>query len=159
MTSSSQGSVHLMKISSEHGLEPVIESKIRWEGIHKFPNDEISPCTAFCTYDNDIVSVGEDGNINLLNSNNQNVVRTIENADSCSIHCVTFLKHSEILTGNLRGQLKIFDIRVSSNEASNTFMLSGDQVSPLCLQNHPTQRHLVVAGDEECKGFNFFNSW
>ncbi|KAJ3634208.1 hypothetical protein MTP99_011112 [Tenebrio molitor] len=149
VTTSSLGSVHLMKIVSEHGIEPVIESKINWEYIHNFPNGEISPCTSFSTYDNDVATVGEDGTINLLNSQNQNVVRKIDNADSCSIHCVTFLKHSEILTGNLRGHLKIFDIRAPKNEPTTTFMLSGTQVSPLCLQHHPTQRHLVVAGDEE----------
>ncbi|RZC32495.1 nucleoporin Nup43 [Asbolus verrucosus] len=149
VTSSSLGSVYLMKISSEHGIEPLIENKISWEGIHKFPNEEISPCTAFATNDNDIVSVGEDGTINLLNSQNQSIFRKFNNADSCSINCVTFLKHSEILTGNLRGQLKIFDIRASKNEPTTIFMLSGDQVAPLCLQHHPTQRHLIMAGDEE----------
>ncbi|EFA03069.1 nucleoporin Nup43 [Tribolium castaneum] len=149
VASSSSGCVSLLKITSEHGIDPLIERKIYWEGVHKFPNGENCPCTAFCTYDNDIVSVGEDGSINLLNAQNQNVIRTIENADSCSIRCVAFLKHSEILTGNFRGQLKIFDIRAPKSQPATTFMLSGDQISPLCLQNHPTQRHLVVAGDEE----------
>lgn len=149
MTSSSTGSVNLLKITSEHGIDPLIERKIYWEGIHKFPNGETSSCTAFCSYDVDIASVGEDGSINLLNAQNQNVIRKIENADSCSIYCCTFLKHSEILTANLCGQFKLFDIRASKSESLTTFMLSGDQVSPLCIQNHPTQRHLVAAGDEE----------
>lgn len=134
-----------MKIS---GIDPIIEPKLSWENIHKFSNSEASPCTSFATYDFDIASVGEDGCINLMNAQSQDVFRKIENADSCSIHCVIFLKHSQLLTSNLRGQMKVWDIRSAGNEPVSTFMLSGEQVSPTCLQFHPTQRHLVVAGDE-----------
>lgn len=44
--------------------------------------------------------------------------------------------------------MKIWDLRSESNESNNTFMLSGDQVTPTCLTFHPTQRHLVLAGDD-----------
>lgn len=71
-----------------------------------------------------------------------------DNADSCSIHCVIFSKHNEVLTSNLRGQLKIWDLRTQNNIPSSTFMLSGDQVTPTCLTFHPTQRHMILAGDD-----------
>lgn len=72
------------------------------------------------------------------------------NADSCSLQCVTFIKHNEILTGNMRGLMKIWDLRSPANEEpANTFMFSSDQVAATCLTVHPTQRHMVVAGDEE----------
>lgn len=77
----------------------------------------------------------------------KNIVLT-EDADSCSINCVIFSKHNEILTSNLRGQMKIWDLRSDSNEPNSTFMLSGDQVTPTCLTFHPTQRHLILAGDD-----------
>lgn len=64
------------------------------------------------------------------------------------MNCILFSKHNEILTSNLRGQMKIWDLRSASNEASSTFMLSGDQVTPTCLTFHPTQRHLILAGDD-----------
>ncbi|KAJ8919107.1 hypothetical protein NQ315_012092 [Exocentrus adspersus] len=106
------------------------------------------PCTALAVYENDVATVGEDGCINLLTAQSQKVVRKLEEADSCSIHCVIFVKHNEILTSNLRGQMKVWDLRSSKEEPSITFMLSGDQVTPTCLTYHPTQRHLIIAGDD-----------
>lgn len=44
--------------------------------------------------------------------------------------------------------MKLWDLRSDSNVPSNTFMLSGDQVTPTCLTFHPTQRHLILAGDD-----------
>lgn len=73
----------------------------------------------------------------------------LDEADSCSLTCVTFLKHNEILTGNLRGLMKIWDLRCSENEPRKTFMLGDEQIAATCLAYHPTQRHIIVAGDEE----------
>lgn len=44
--------------------------------------------------------------------------------------------------------MKIWDLRSDSKEPNSTFMLSGDQVTPTCLTFHPTQRHLILAGDD-----------
>lgn len=54
-----------------------IYDEISWNKLHKFKNNDISPCTSFAIYDNDIVSVGEDGYINLLTALKRSVVRTI----------------------------------------------------------------------------------
>ena len=51
-----------------------------------------------------------------------------ENADSCSLRCVCFLKHNEVLTGNLRGQMKVWDLKSAVDKPAFTFMLSGEQV-------------------------------
>lgn len=85
----------------------------------------------------------------MLMPNLSDFLTYVDNADSCSLNCVTFIKHNEILTGNLRGLMKIWDLRSPTNEPSNTFMFSSDQVAATCLTVHPTQRHMVVAGDEE----------
>lgn len=53
-----------------------------------------------------------------------------ESADSCSLRCILYLRHSEILTGNLRGQMKKWDLRIADDKSILTFMLSGDQVWP-----------------------------
>lgn len=45
--------------------------------------------------------------------------------------------------------MKIWDLRSSENYPSTTFMLSGEHVMATCLVNHPTQQHLLIAGDEE----------
>lgn len=45
--------------------------------------------------------------------------------------------------------MKIYDLRSSSNKPTSTFMLSGEQIAATCLTYHPTQRHMVIAGDNE----------
>lgn len=45
--------------------------------------------------------------------------------------------------------MKIWDIRASDNNPRQSFMLGTDQIAATCLTYHPTQRHIVVAGDEE----------
>lgn len=55
----------------------------------------------------------------------------IENADSCSIYSVDFLRHSEVLTGNSRGHMKVWDLRNDRDMPATTFMLS-DQVKVSC---------------------------
>lgn len=45
--------------------------------------------------------------------------------------------------------MKIWDLRNSEDSPSGTFMLSGEHVMATCLVNHPTQQHLLIAGDEE----------
>lgn len=77
------------------------------------------------------------------------VIFFLDKADSCSLNCVTFLKHNEVLTSNSRGQMKVWDLRNSEDSPISTFMLSGEHVMATCLVNHPTQQHLLLAGDEE----------
>lgn len=83
--------------------------------------DEAS-CTALATFDQDIATVGEDGRINLLTSQQKKQFRVIENADSCSLLCVDFLRHSEIITSNIRGHMKLWDLRNDQDTPATTFM-------------------------------------
>lgn len=105
---------------------------------------------------------------------------TTENADSCSIYCVDFLKHNEIITGNSRGNMKVWDLRNEQNNYPQMTFMLGDQsqvrnlsISPKKLKNatrhcllnyllkfqteataiahHPTQPHtLIVGGGDGC---------
>lgn len=52
--------------------------------------------------------------------------------------------------------MKIWDLRSNNNVPNITFMLSGDQVTPTCLAYHPTQRHLIIAGDDLGKSQEVF---
>lgn len=45
--------------------------------------------------------------------------------------------------------MKIWDLRNSSDSPASSFMLNGEQIPATCLTYHPTQRHMVLAGDEE----------
>lgn len=56
------------------------------------------------------------------------IILFTEGADSCSLRCVCFLKHNEVLTGNLRGQMKVWDLKSTTDKPASTFMLSGEQV-------------------------------
>lgn len=46
-----------------------------------------------------------------------------ENADSSTIHAVTYLRTTEILTVNSIGQLKLWDFRQQSNSPSQILSL------------------------------------
>ena len=48
----------------------------------------------------------------------------LDEADSCALHCVDFLRHSEILTGNNRGHMKVWDLRNDQDSPATTIMLS-----------------------------------
>ncbi|CAG9859285.1 unnamed protein product [Phyllotreta striolata] len=148
VSSSSSGSVHLTRIIPLYSENTSMKNEIEWSKIHQFKNGDVSPCTSVTVYDSDIVSVGEDGSINLLNAKSSKVLRKLEGADSSSIQCVIFLKHNEILTSNLRGQMKIWDLKQQNNKPVSTFMMSGDHLTPTCLTYHPTQRHIVLTGDD-----------
>nr|CAD7403525.1 unnamed protein product [Timema cristinae] len=117
--------------------------------FHRKHGSDPSPCTGFACFDEDVASIGEDGRLALLNIRQKLPVKIIDEADDSSLHCVCFLKHNEVITGNLRGQMKIWDLKSPSKTAASTFMLSGDQVCASCVVNHPTQCHLVLAGGED----------
>ncbi|KAL1508944.1 hypothetical protein ABEB36_003758 [Hypothenemus hampei] len=147
IATSSSGSAHLMKLKLPDVGDPLIEPVITWKDIHYFKNGDLSPCLSLAIYEQDLVTVGEDGRINVLTTQSSDVIRSID-ADSCSIQCVIFVKHNEVLTSNLRGQMKIWDLRCGNNKAASTFMLSSEPVMATCLTFHPNQRHIILAGDE-----------
>lgn len=65
------------------------------------------------------------------------------------MQCVCFLKHNEIMAGNLRGQMKIWDLRSPLLQPSMTFLVSGEPIAATCLTVHPSQKHIVFAGGED----------
>ncbi|XP_012283346.1 nucleoporin Nup43 [Orussus abietinus] len=146
VASSSVGSIKLLQIQDNPYTQ--FKEVMLWKYVHNFSvSTDFASCTALSTFEEDIVSVGEDGRINLLTAREENPVRIIENADSCSLHCVDFLRHSEILTGNLRGHMKVWDLRSDQDIPATTFMLSEQvKTEATSIAHHPTQRHIVVAG-------------
>ena len=52
----------------------------------------------------------------------------------------------------MRGQLKLYDLRSSTDAASASFMSSdGDQSGVTCLCKHPGQAHIVCSGSRDGK--------
>lgn len=119
-----------------------------WPRAHRHPCDS-APCTAVTCSSPEIVSVGEDGRIVVLAADREAVVRTIENADSSTIHAVTFLKTTEILTVNSIGQLKVWDLRQERNTPAQILSQSGDRVPQHCVARHPNQQHMVATGRQD----------
>ncbi|KAK0094826.1 hypothetical protein PV326_009889 [Microctonus aethiopoides] len=145
VASSSIGSVKLLQIEDNPYL-PLKELTI-WENIHQFKTSEQASCTALATFKQDIATVGEDGKINLLTAQQKTPVRTIENADSCSLICIDFLRHNEIITSNTRGHMKLWDLRNHQDIPATTFMLPDQlKTEATSIAHHPTQRHIVAAG-------------
>jgi len=62
---------------------------------------------------------------------------------------VAFLKHNELVTGNFRGQLKIWDLRGLEDAPMSSFMPSREGGSTKCVTSHPTQRHIMLAGGQD----------
>ncbi|XP_044740603.1 nucleoporin Nup43 [Chrysoperla carnea] len=151
VVSSSDGYAILIRVKNDQHGGFELEEISRFSNLHYFNKFESSPCTGLSVYDEDIVTVGEDGRINLLNARQSRPIQVIENADSCTLKCVCFLKHNEVLTGNMRGQMKIWDIRAtqSTNTPTSTFILSDEYHGATCVTYHPTQRHVVLTGSED----------
>ncbi|XP_032263566.1 nucleoporin Nup43 isoform X2 [Phoca vitulina] len=113
------------------------------------PSCGSAPCTGVVCSNPEIVTVGEDGRINLFRVDHKEAVRTIDNADSSTLHAVTFLRTPEILTVNSIGQLKIWDFRKQGNEPSQILSLTGDRVPLHCVDRHPNQQHVVATGGQD----------
>lgn len=54
----------------------------------------------------------------------------------------------QLITGNIRGHMKIWDLRSSDDKPAASFLLAGDEAAATCIVNHPTQPHIVLAGSE-----------
>ncbi|KAF4024654.1 hypothetical protein G4228_016660 [Cervus hanglu yarkandensis] len=113
------------------------------------PSCSNAPCTGVVCNNPEIVTVGEDGRINLFRADHKEAVRTIDNADSSTLHAVTFLRTPEILTVNSIGQLKIWDFRQQGNEPTQILSLTGDRVPLHCVDRHPNQQHVVATGGQD----------
>ncbi|KAM9840453.1 nucleoporin Nup43 [Aulostomus maculatus] len=119
-----------------------------WARAHQYPCDN-APCTGVVCSSPEIVTVGEDGRINVFRADQQGAIRVIENADSSTIHAVTYLRTTEILTVNSIGQLKLWDFRQQGNSPSQILSLSGDRIPLQCVDRHPNQQHIVATGGQD----------
>lgn len=150
--SSSNGSVFLYRVHRNQTLKLTQT----WEHIHTFGSNEEKPprfrncpCTSFTTRNDDIITAGEDGRLVHLNTKHKEPIRVIDGGESCTINDILFLKQFEVVTANMRGQLKVWDIRAKHNAPSQKFFLSGEQVGLHCLAQHPSQPQIIATGGED----------
>lgn len=95
--SSTDGCVRVLHLNRNIGRENLTEEYCQ-KDAHHFENNVTAPCNALSTFEHNIASVGEDGRLNVLNINGNAIIRTINNADSCSLTCVTFINHKEVIS-------------------------------------------------------------
>lgn len=145
VTASSTGAVTIFR---HHQNSQTISVSHCWARAHRYPCDN-APCTGVVCSTPEIVTVGEDGRIIVFRADQEGVIRIIENADSSTIHAVTYLRTTEILTVNSIGQLKLWDLRQQSNSPSQILSLSGDRVPLHCVDRHPNQQHIVATGGQD----------
>ncbi|MEE6525537.1 hypothetical protein FKM82_025603, partial [Ascaphus truei] len=122
VTASSTGSVTIFR---HHQNNQTLSLNQRWERAHRHVGSDGTgaPCTSVVCNSPEIVSVGEDGRMNLFRVDNKEIVRTIDDADSSTMHAVTFLRTTEILTVNSIGQLKMWDLRQQGNDPTQIFSM------------------------------------
>jgi len=119
-----------------------------WSRLH-FTRCGPAPCTGLSAFEEDLVTVGDDGRLNVLSTTSQKPVRVIDEADTCSMYRVQHLSHSHVVTSNMRGQIKSWDVR-SQEVKPTASVVSSQQQSPVtALARHPTQYHVLASGDGE----------
>ncbi|KAG2468096.1 NUP43 protein, partial [Polypterus senegalus] len=154
---SSTGSLTIYRFQPSSQKITVIH---QWDRAHYYSYGN-APCTSVACRTPEIVTVGEDGRINLFRMDHKGIEYTIGkkflvdmalfcdyNADSSTIHAVTFLRTDEVLTVNSIGQLKMWDIR-QGNKPSQILSITGDRVPLHCVDRHPNQQHIVATGGQE----------
>ncbi|XP_030638384.1 nucleoporin Nup43 [Chanos chanos] len=147
VAASSTGAVTIFKHHPDKDKEGLSVAHT-WERAHRYPCDN-APCTGVVCNSPELVSVGEDGRIVLYKVDQRAILRVIENADSSTIHAVTFLKTTGVLTVNSIGQLKLWDFRQQGNEPAQVLSLTGDRVPLHCVDRHPNQQHIVATGGQD----------
>ena len=161
---SSDGTVTVLKVSHDisnaHGPRPdlklstgwVLQEVMKQEKLHsgsQFGGSSSCNSVACIGGGETIASAGEDGKIFLTNIKHTQPIRSYEKADSCSLNTVIFLRNDEVAAANMRGQLKIWDLRSKAEEPVTTCVLSSEQISIGCIAKHPTQQHILCSGSDD----------
>lgn len=153
ISASSTGEVSVYKFDQK---QQTVTLHHNFGKVHQFSAGSVRncPCTAVASRgDERIVSVGEDGCLNILAletaRTRYDTAHRIEAADSCALNAACFLTHSEVAAVNAIGQFKIWDIRQPSVEPVRVFVPAGERVPLHCIDVHPTQPHIVAVGGQD----------
>lgn len=136
------GTVLMLKVKGQN-----MQVVHQWKGVHHYNGaNQTAPCTSVICQSTEIASVGEDGKLNLMKANQDKPYKTIE-ADSCSLNAAMFTSHDEILTGNSRGMIKLWDVRTNSVKPVHSSSLAEDsEVGVSSMDRHPFQGHVIAIG-------------
>nr|ACO15127.1 Nucleoporin Nup43 [Caligus clemensi] len=151
VTGSSDGTLRMFRVlrsraSSEWDLS-LLHS---WNKMHSGVYRPSASKSVSCSGDV-FASAGEEGKVVVINARTMQSIKTYEKVDSCSLSAVHFVKHDEIVTANMRGQMKLWDLRSSegSHPSSTFFSSNTEQVGITCVSRHPTQSHVICTGSQD----------
>lgn len=136
--SSSRGGVKLLKLEHQRLLQA---------GPQAWPH--VGALTCLAAHGEALAAASQEGRIIILSTRQTAPTRVYEKGDSCSITDILFSRSSEIVSSNMRGQLKLFDLRSNQQEAASTLQLSSDQSAIHSLARHPAQGHILISGGED----------
>jgi nuclear pore complex protein Nup43 len=134
-------------ISSPSAIHPASASQLH---VYKKTKDQC-PATGIATNLDSIVTVGEEGSIYQVSLETNEVVRSLESVDPVSITTVEFIGREEIVTGNICGQVKIYDLRApasNGNKPGRTVHDYNEITGIKSLAQHPSQNHMILVGYE-----------
>eukprot|EP00096_Caligus_rogercresseyi_P002866 TRINITY_DN15201_c0_g1_i1.p1 TRINITY_DN15201_c0_g1~~TRINITY_DN15201_c0_g1_i1.p1 ORF type:complete len:373 (-),score=79.15 TRINITY_DN15201_c0_g1_i1:21-1139(-) len=148
VSGSSDGTLRLFRIlKSRDGELSLLHS---WNKVHSGTYRQSASKSISCSGDI-FASAGEEGKVVVINPRSMQSIKTYENADSCSLSALQFVKHDEIVTANMRGQMKLWDLRSSqtSTPSATFFSSNTEQVGITCVSRHPTQSHVICSGSQD----------
>ena len=94
-----------------------LQAALEWRNLH---NTGSGGATALACHGDNIATGGQDGKINILVKDSKSPLKVYDKAESCSITAVTFTRASELVSSNMRGQLKTWDLRSNLQAAVRT---------------------------------------
>lgn len=146
VVASSDGFVSVLHIDRNRTAQNLSE-RYRYRNLHRFENGVAAPCNGLAAFEHNVATIGEDGRLNVLAISQNRVIASVDEADSCSLTCVTFVNQKEVFTGNRMGLVKMFDVRSESKAAVASFQISCDDGKKsngvTTLTHHPTQKYIV----------------
>eukprot|EP00041_Stephanoeca_diplocostata_P004424 m.45005 g.45005 ORF g.45005 m.45005 type:complete len:368 (+) comp15106_c0_seq1:181-1284(+) len=127
-----------------------------WTELHSFTTSRWCSCTSVSASSDGIhiATGGEDGRINYFGAGRVDVEWSRVGIAGCSVRKVRFRTSSEVVSGNMLGQLQVWDVKSSGKRPALTMLDKADEgesmhgdILDLCV--HPDQRSVVATGDSE----------
>jgi len=149
--STSFGSIYLLRVVNFEAFlqheafedmeeEPLLElEKYQVWTLHN------GPCT-FAIQRQEIISVGEDGAIHILDIFEKQPKRAIYNAESVSIRGVAYVNYSTIVTVNSAAHLRLWDLRERNSTPPRTMK---DEAPLNTVAVHPSQPEYICSGSSD----------
>lgn len=144
--SSNGGDFALVKISDvANSKKSKLEILKNWMNQYE-TSDEKPSYNSFEVGSTFTCALGKNGHLYFFSPDFESTFGTIDHIND-EASCLGILSANEVLVGNLRGQLSLWDLREGMFEPSASFPYNNEQsIGITCITPFPRQRHMVVSG-------------